>query len=101
VDITDMPDLARLADEVARTRRPCILRRGEAKVALLVPATRNQLSRAGLTLIDTSGLPPVPRWTIEELVASRPPEPTRRFSDEEIKAALEADRVEAWLKKDS
>jgi hypothetical protein len=36
-DITDIPELSRLADEVRATRRPRILRRGNEDVAMLVP----------------------------------------------------------------
>jgi hypothetical protein len=39
VDISGMPELAQLADEVARTKRPCILRRGADQVAVLVPVS--------------------------------------------------------------
>ena len=37
IDITSMPDLARLADEVARTQTPRILQRGGREVAVLMP----------------------------------------------------------------
>jgi hypothetical protein len=50
-------------------------------------------------LVDTSALPPVPRLTIDELLAARPPTPVRYFSDEEIKATLEEDRAEHWRAK--
>ncbi len=38
IDISTMPDLAQLADEVARTRQPRVLRRGETDIAVLSPA---------------------------------------------------------------
>ncbi len=38
IDISTMPDLARLVDEVQRTQRPCRLRRGTVDVAMIVPA---------------------------------------------------------------
>ena len=34
-----MPELSRLVDEVRRTRRPRVLRRGNEDVAILVPVT--------------------------------------------------------------
>jgi hypothetical protein len=37
IDISTMPDLARLADEVARTRTPRVLRRGNEDIAVLSP----------------------------------------------------------------
>lgn len=39
IDVASMPDLARLADEVQRTRRPQLLQRDGEDVALLVPVT--------------------------------------------------------------
>ena len=39
IDITSMPDVARLAEEVRTTRRPRLLRRNNEDVALLVPTT--------------------------------------------------------------
>jgi hypothetical protein len=38
IDISTMPDLARLAEEVARTRTPRVLRRGDEDIAVLSPA---------------------------------------------------------------
>lgn len=37
LDITDMPELSRLADEVCQTGRPRVLRRAGEDVAVLVP----------------------------------------------------------------
>ena len=39
IDISSMPDLARLADEVRSTKKTRVLRRNNEDVALLVPAT--------------------------------------------------------------
>ena len=39
IDITGMPDVARLAEEVRATKRPRLLRRNNEDVALLVPTT--------------------------------------------------------------
>jgi hypothetical protein len=39
IDITTMPDLARLVDEVYQTRRPRRLRRGTQGIAVIVPAS--------------------------------------------------------------
>ena len=38
IDISAIPELARLADEVERTRQPRRLRRGDKDVAVLMPA---------------------------------------------------------------
>jgi hypothetical protein len=37
IDVSTIPELARLADEVERTGRPRVLRRGSRDVAVLVP----------------------------------------------------------------
>lgn len=37
IDITESPELARLADEVHRTMQPRVLRRGNEDVALVIP----------------------------------------------------------------
>ena len=39
IDISGMPEVARLVDEVERTKRPRVLRRGDKDVAVLMPAT--------------------------------------------------------------
>ena len=46
IDISSMPDLARLADEVRSTKKPRRLRRNNEDVALLVPATPAKRHRA-------------------------------------------------------
>jgi hypothetical protein len=38
IDVSTMPDLARLAEEVARTRTTRILQRGDEDIAVLSPA---------------------------------------------------------------
>ncbi len=51
IDISTMPDLARLADEVARTRRPRVLHRNNKAVAVLMPARRTpRRGKKGKTL---------------------------------------------------
>ncbi len=37
LDITNVPELASLADEVRRTGQPCRLRRGDEEIAMVVP----------------------------------------------------------------
>ena len=46
IDISSMPDLARLADEVRSTKKPRLLRRNNEDIALLVPATPARRRRA-------------------------------------------------------
>ncbi len=51
LDISAMPEVERLADEVARTRRPHVLFRGDEELAVIVPATkRNRTRRKGTAL---------------------------------------------------
>lgn len=38
VDISESPELARLAEAVRATGEPCVLRRGEEEIAVIVPA---------------------------------------------------------------
>ena len=45
IDISTMPDLARLAEEVARTRTPRVLRRGDEDLAILSPTTPKRRRR--------------------------------------------------------
>ncbi len=41
VDITNIPDLLRLAEEVRATKQPRLLKRGDEEVAILTPVTRS------------------------------------------------------------
>jgi hypothetical protein len=45
VDISAMPDLIRLAEEVAQTGQPLVLHRGDEEVAVLVPAGERRRKR--------------------------------------------------------
>jgi hypothetical protein len=101
IDISRMPELAQLAEEVHATRTPRVLRRGDQDLALLVPAGRSRPRATRTMLVDTSALPPVPDQTIDELVASRPGPVPRAFTDEEITAALEEDLADRWRAKSS
>jgi hypothetical protein len=49
IDISNMPDLVRLAEEVARTRKPRLLTRGEEEVALLTPARSKKRKKSVMT----------------------------------------------------
>ena len=44
IDIADIPELARLAEEVNKTRMPRALRRGNVVIARIVPAAPQQAS---------------------------------------------------------
>jgi hypothetical protein len=47
VDISTMPDLIRLAEEVARTQQPHVLQRDNNDVAILIPARARGRRRVG------------------------------------------------------
>jgi hypothetical protein len=49
IDISNMPDLVRLAEEVARTRKPRLLTRGGEEVAMLSPARSKKRKKEGMT----------------------------------------------------
>jgi alpha-beta hydrolase superfamily lysophospholipase len=69
IDISAMPEMVRLVDEVARTRRPRVLRHGTKAVAVLTPAATDDTAddavlaelerrrRQGLSVTDeTAGI---------------------------------------------
>lgn len=51
IDISDMPDLIRLAEEVARTQKPRLLTYGDEDLALLLPP-RSRRSPKGNAVTD-------------------------------------------------
>ena len=100
IDISTMPDLARLVQEVKRTRQPQALQEDGETVALLVPAGRPRRgTRPRRQLVDTSMLPPVPYRSVAELVRHQPVAPARSFTDEELEEAIDEARAEAWRAK--
>jgi hypothetical protein len=46
IDVTNNPDLLRLAQEVQTTREPRVLRRNDEEIAVLVPAKPGRAKRA-------------------------------------------------------
>src|SRR5262245_37964261 len=102
VDISTMPEVARLVREMARDGRPRRLREAGTDLAILSPARIAQQRRgARVRFVGTGDLPPVPYRAVDELLASRPAYTGRTITDEEIKAGLEEERVEAWRRKSS
>ena len=67
IDITTMPELAQLADEVQQTRQPRRLRRDNEDVAILMPATPAKRSRGRRTGADD------PLWGIIGMVTTDGP----------------------------
>jgi hypothetical protein len=101
LDISHMPELVQLAEEVARTGVPRALERDGRTVATLLPSGRQRSRSRTTQLVDTSHLPRTPYRTVDELIAGRPKWEGRAFTDAEIKTALEEERVEAWRRKSS
>lgn len=64
IDLSTMPDLERLADEVRNTGRPRVLRRDNEAVALLVPAppARRRRRRAVSAADDAAFLASAGSW---------------------------------------
>ena len=98
VDITDMPDLSRLARHVQESRLPRLLQQDGEPVALLVPAGGRR--REPVQFIDTSALPPVPHRTVAELAGFAGSLP-RPLSWDEVKAIVAEERAERWRAKSS
>jgi DNA mismatch repair protein MutH len=46
IDITNMPDLVRIAEEVEATNRPRLLKRDKTPIAMLTPLTPKQSAKA-------------------------------------------------------
>jgi hypothetical protein len=46
IDITNMPDLVRIAEEVEATNKPRLLKRDNTPIAMLTPLTEKQSSKA-------------------------------------------------------
>jgi hypothetical protein len=46
LDITNMPDLVRIAEEVEATNKPRVLKRDNTPLAILTPVTKKQSARA-------------------------------------------------------
>ena len=46
IDITNMPDLVRIAEEVNATNQPRVLKRDNTPIAILTPVTKKQAAKA-------------------------------------------------------
>ena len=46
IDITNMPDLVRIAEEVEATNKPRVLKRDNTPLAILTPVKKNQSAQA-------------------------------------------------------
>lgn len=102
IDISALPEVARLVEQARRTNTVLALYWGDEEVATLSPARSPRPHHRVMTqIVDTSNLPSVPYRTVDEMMAARPAHAGRAFSDDEIAAALEEERVHAWRRKSS
>jgi hypothetical protein len=46
IDITNIPELVRIAEEVEATKKPRVLKRDNTPLAILTPVTKNQSAQA-------------------------------------------------------
>jgi hypothetical protein len=91
IDISAIPELARLADEVARTRRPRLLRRGDEAVAVLSPTpVRPARRRAEPSIRDPRGIAERTAGALRRY-AKRPP--ATREEEKDAFARAVADEV--------
>jgi hypothetical protein len=52
IDITNMPDLVRIAEEVEATNKPRLLKRDNTPIAMLTPVTKKQSDQAKRKAVD-------------------------------------------------
>jgi hypothetical protein len=52
IDMTNMPDLVRIAEEVEATNKPRLLKRDNTPIAVLTPVTRKQSARTKSKAIE-------------------------------------------------
>jgi len=98
IDISTIPELAQLADEVERTQRSRRLRRGSRDVAVLVPASEPE-SEPALPLVFTTAKRRKGSTTLLEAInagyqsvpALDPPRSLQEMTD--IAAAEHAERI--------
>jgi hypothetical protein len=109
IDISAIPELVRMAEEVQRTKTRALLARNDEVLAEIDPAPspngtarRFQHGRGGQlnkqspkALVDTSALPPVPYTSLDDLLTRVPGTAPRSFTDEEIREEVDLDLAEA------
>jgi hypothetical protein len=89
VDITGIPELARLVDEVQRTRTPRVLRRDNTDAAILVPLERSRPRGRQSRLVDTTMLAPLRQVALEDLAGIAGSLQTPRPWDDVLEMARE------------
>lgn len=100
LDITAMPDLVRLVDEVRTARRPRVLRRANEDVALLVPLANAVITPVPYNPALAAVLARLPKNSVTARTAGMlhtdQPFPGYEEEEERSSAAIAADIVANW-----
>lgn len=100
LDITHLPELARLADEVQATQRPRVWRRADRDVAMLVPlmeAVPTPMPHNPALEAVLNGLPPDdPIARTAGILHTEQPFPGYDEEEEQAAIAIAADIVAEW-----
>jgi hypothetical protein len=88
IDVDSLPELARLVEEVERTRQPHVLRRDGREVAVLLPAPGRSRSRTPRTAEEALAIVERTAGVFKQYAIEPPPTPR------EEKAAFEQAVVE-------
>jgi antitoxin (DNA-binding transcriptional repressor) of toxin-antitoxin stability system len=91
-----IPELSQLVETITRTRREQVILLDGKPAARMVPLRHQASNRATRALVDTSRLAPVPESTLNDLLTRAPGTAQCAFTDDEIREAVDLDRVEAW-----
>ncbi len=59
IDITNMPDLVRIAEEVEATNKPRVLKRDNTPLAILTPVKKKQSDQANRIRHSSKPTPPL------------------------------------------
>lgn len=91
-----IPELSHLIETIVRTRQEQVILLDGKPAARILPLRRPASNRTTKALVDTSTLPPVPEQALDDLLTRVSGVSRHAFSDEEIRAAVDLDRVEPW-----
>jgi hypothetical protein len=100
LDITALPELSRLADEVQQSRQPRVWRRGDRDVAVLVPLVTAARTPAPANPALDAVLARLPKNCVTARTAgilhTDQPFPGYEEEEEQAAAAIAADIVAGW-----
>jgi hypothetical protein len=92
IDISDAPELLRLAEEVRSSRAPRLLRSGDQDVAILIPAEHGTAPPRGSRRRDRRTGPDDPLWKLIGLVHSESPGDVAENKDKYLADAYDLPR---------